>query len=84
MFNNNNNNNNNTQCQFCLIVDSLAAQCTAYGVLLPCVDSLVFNLQFFHDGHLPRRLSEHDLNAYAAQRLRSVQQGGRWRRYGKV
>jgi len=44
-----------------------------------CVDSLVFNLQFIHDGYLPRWFSEHDPDAYVAQRLRSIQQGGRGR-----
>lgn len=49
-----------------------------------CVDSLVFNLQLIHDGDLPRRFGQHDLNAYIAQRLRSIQQGGRWGWYGYI
>ena len=51
---------------------------------LSYVDSLVFDLQFIHDGDIPRRSSEHDINAYVAQGLRSIQQGRRWRRHGNV
>jgi len=40
-----------------------------YNVFVSCADSLVFNLQLIHDGYLPCWFSEHDTDAYIAQRL---------------
>ena len=65
-----------TQKGVFFIEGGMARQC---NISVSCADSLVFNLQFIHDGYLPRRFSEHDLNAHVAQRLRSIQQGGRGR-----
>jgi hypothetical protein len=38
-------------------------------------DSLVLNLQLFHDGHLPGWLGVDDINAHVTQRLRKVFKG---------
>lgn len=41
---------------------------------LDYVDTLVFHLQFFHDGHLFGWPGEHDTHENTSQGLRSVQQ----------
>ena len=46
-------------------------------------DPLVLDLQLVHDGHLPRRTGQHDLDADAQKRLCKIQQGGRRRRDGE-
>lgn len=47
-------------------------------VLVNSVDTLVFHIQFIHDGHLSRWPGEHDTHENTSQGLRSVQQRRRY------
>jgi hypothetical protein len=47
--------------------DSLSGRSCLNGAVLSCADSLVLDLQLFHDGHLPDGPGVHDPDAHAPQ-----------------